>query len=776
MSRQRKTSAVRAEVPEDAPSNSTRGTERVVPQEANGSKSPAELRLSLIGGGYSPIPAKGKDTLVKGWQKKANASAEVITRWSERYPDHLNTGLLAAHTPGLDVDIEDQAAADAIEDMVREHYADRGKILTRIGRAPKRLIPFRTNAPFKKITRVFGGGGEKIEFLGDGQMFVAFGIHPDTGRPYEWHGGEPGQVKREDLPDVTEAEAEALIDEITQMLCGDFGYADLNGRRITDGGAPRLNNMPPADPEEVRAALSVVPADDYDVWLHVGSALHREFGDDGFETWDEWSKKSAKYDAAGCSKKWEECKKLTEHTVGTIFYHADQASPGWRAAMRGLSLDDFRSYMQAAGYIFMPSGDMWPASKVNARLGKIPLFDADGQPILDENGKPKKIPANTWLDQKRPVEQITWAPSMPAIIPDRLVVEGGWIVRPKMTCFNLYKPPTIVRGDPSKAGPWIDHVRKVYPGDADHIIAFLAHRVQKPGEKINHAILLGGPQGIGKDTILEPVKRAVGPWNFAEVSPKQVMGRFNAFLRSTILRISEVRDLGEFDRFGFYQHMKTYTAAPPDVLRVDEKNLREYSIFNCCGVVYTTNKKDSFYLEEDDRRTFVAWSDLKKEDFTEEYWNTLWRWYDDGGDGHVAAYLATLDISSFNPKAPPLKTAVFWEIVTINSAPEDAELADVLDRLGNPPATTIAKIADAARGAGFFSTDFYDWLTNRKHNRVIPHRMEQCGYVSVRNPSRNDGRWLIGETRHTIYCRVELSVRDRHLAAAAFVRSERGQP
>ena len=102
--------------------------------------------------------------------------------------------------------------------------------------------------------------------------------------------------------------------------------------------------------------------------------------------------------------------------------------------------------------------------------------------------------------------------------------------------FNLYRPPMIVLGDPSKAGPWLDHVRRVYPDEADHIIAFLAHRVQRPEEKINHGLVLGGLQGIGKDTLLEPIKRAVGPWNFAEVSPQQVLGRFNGFLKSVVLQ------------------------------------------------------------------------------------------------------------------------------------------------------------------------------------------------------------------------------------------------
>ena len=158
-----------------------------------------------------------------------------------------------------------------------------------------------------------------------------------------------------------------------------------------------------------------------------------------------------------------------------------------------------------------------------------------------------------------------WAPGLPITVPNKLLLDGGWIERQGVTCFNLYYPPTIAPGDPTNATIWLDHIRYVYPDDTDHILDWLAHRVQKPQDKINHALVLGGEQGIGKDTILEPVKLAVGPWNFQEISPAQVLGRFNGFLKSVILRVSEARDLGEFDRFQFYDHMKTYTAAPPDM-------------------------------------------------------------------------------------------------------------------------------------------------------------------------------------------------------------------
>jgi hypothetical protein len=233
--------------------------------------------------------------------------------------------------------------------------------------------------------------------------------------------------------------------------------------------------------------------------------------------------------------------------------------------------------------------------------------------------------------------------------------------------------------------------------------------------------------------------------------------------------VSEARDL-EANRYAFYEHTKSYTAAPPDVLEVDEKNIREYTIFNVCGVIITTNHKTSgLYLPADDRRHYVAWSDLSKDDFSDEYWRKLYAWYDEDGCRHVAAYLADLDLSGFNPKAPPPKTSAFYDIVAANSAPEDAEIADALDELGNPAAVTLEQIA--ARAAGSLP----GWLTDRKNARQVPHRMEAAGYVAAPNPAdKTDGRWKVRKKRQMIYARRELSPRDRHAAAVALI--EKGWP
>ena len=96
-------------------------------------------------------------------------------------------------------------------------------------------------------------------------------------------------------------------------------------------------------------------------------------------------------------------------------------------AGQGVTRDDFYAYMEQHKYLYAPTRQPWPGSSVNARIAPVAVVDEDGQPILDENGKQKFISASQWLDQNRPVEQITWAPGAPMLIENGLIDEGGWI-------------------------------------------------------------------------------------------------------------------------------------------------------------------------------------------------------------------------------------------------------------------------------------------------------------------------------------------------------------
>jgi hypothetical protein len=59
-------------------------------------------------------------------------------------------------------------------------------------------------------------------------------------------------------------------------------------------------------------------------------------------------------------------------------------------------------------------------------------------------------------------------------------------------------------------------------------------------------------------------------------------------------------------------------------------------------------------------------------------------------------------------------------------------------------------------------------MRDRKNRRVIPHRLEQCGYVPVRNDAAKDGLWKLSQAQ-AVYAKAELAIRDRIKAAQALV-------
>src|SRR5262249_36513887 len=152
-----------------------------------------------------------------------------------------------------------------------------------------------------------------------------------------------------------------------------------------------------------------------------------------------------------------------------------------------------------------------------------------------------------------------------------LICHAGGILRPGEPGFNVYTPPTFDSATAPERVPGPENVHQAYPTNADNTIPCLAPAGHRQARKTNTPLVLGGKQGTGKDTLLEPIKHAVGPWNFIEVMPSHMLGWFNGFLKAVVLRINEARDLGEVNRYAWHDHMKAYTASPPDVLRVDEK-------------------------------------------------------------------------------------------------------------------------------------------------------------------------------------------------------------
>lgn len=77
--------------------------------------------------------------------------------------------------------------------------------------------------------------------------------------------------------------------------------------------------------DELRSALASFPSDDRDLWVKVGMALH-SIGQQGFDLWDEWSRKSVKYDPVDSMRVWRSFKPGSIN-YETVFFVAQEH--GW---------------------------------------------------------------------------------------------------------------------------------------------------------------------------------------------------------------------------------------------------------------------------------------------------------------------------------------------------------------------------------------------------------------------------------------------------------------
>src|ERR1700679_2272745 len=174
-------------------------------------------RLLELGYAVLPIRPGKKAPSLTGWPDYVTTAADVVKWYSNGRANH-GVGINARYTPAIDVDILDEAAAQEMSDLIDEIFPGEA-LMTRTGRAPKLLIPFRSDDPFKKLTsNVYtdGTNDHKVEILGDGQQWVAYHVHPETGKDYTWWDGVGdlgiSDVERADLPALSREDAQRVID------------------------------------------------------------------------------------------------------------------------------------------------------------------------------------------------------------------------------------------------------------------------------------------------------------------------------------------------------------------------------------------------------------------------------------------------------------------------------------------------------------------------------------------------------------------------------------
>lgn len=276
----------------------------------------AKHGATLIDHGYNivPIQVGKKAPGFDGWQK-ARSTKSQLAEWLQNGHKWSGVGVNCKYTPAIDIDVRDEAVAKVMEEWVHENI---GYTPTRIGSYPKRLLAFRTDEPFRKMrsTKYVDEWGDEhqIEILGDGQQFVAFHKHPDTGKPYTWPSGESIlTVPADRLPTLTVEQCQELIEVFEERAEAEGWEVVKKGRQqavAMDIDDPFVEDTRPilATDDELRNHLMLVPhSEDYDEWIKVGMALYHQYDGEetGLQLWHEWAETAMNYDADSLDRHWK---------------------------------------------------------------------------------------------------------------------------------------------------------------------------------------------------------------------------------------------------------------------------------------------------------------------------------------------------------------------------------------------------------------------------------------------------------------------------------------
>ena len=241
--------------------------------------------------------------------------------------------------------------------------------------------------------------------------------------------------------------------------------------------------------------------------------------------------------------------------------------------------------------------------------------------------------------------------------------------------------PEPVPGDVSR---WLTHLERLIPVDfeREHLLNVMAHKVQFPGHKINHAVLMGGTHGSGKDTLFAPFFWAIGgasKTNCSLVKNEDLTSQWGYALECEVMEIAELRQSEAKDRRSLENTLKPIIAAPPELLPINRKGLHPYMALNRVLVVAFSNERAAITISTEDRRWFCLWAECEKLPEAEAV--GLWNWYKNrGGFEAVAHYLATRDVSAFNPSAPPPMTEAKAIMTEQGQSMAEAFIVDLIER------------------------------------------------------------------------------------------------
>lgn len=610
-----------------------------------------DLAATLFTHGYTPLRLEPREKYTKetGWS--THTPTEQSLRRDFARPSNIGVRLGDIHRDGtclvaVDVDLDDPQLIRCVEKAIGQKVPiKRGKKgATYFFRLDREMRTFRVSLKRN------GKSKPAIDVLARGaQTVLPPSIHPDTEQPYKWLSAMTLEnTPYNELPVMSPA----VLDEIKGYAANEedkiFQLNDMEWAGVGGGG------------------------NTHDVCLAaVSSMVARQWTDIEIQTRIQRAKREA-CENAGDAYNWPEADKVIQEWI--------DSSRDKKFDTTAKSRKDEIPPEMIENYVYVVDIDRMYDLKKNVMLKREQFENKHWRDI------PKPWATMITCEDLQVCDRLTYSPGQP-----RFCKEKSFNSDSVLDCLNVWVPNDLDMDDgDGDVSPWLDLVNKVFDNDPEainHVLSFLAFMLQRPGERINHALVIQGEQGIGKDTIFAAFSNVIGQHNYTSVSLENVESQFNDWLFGNQLIIFQ--EMLAPGRRGVYNKLKTVITDPVQNLNI--KFLPAQKMRNRANFVFLTNYKHALSIDPDDRRMWVWFSKMKPQ--PEEYYVRLYRWMADKRSASALYhYLLKYDTSKFNPSAPPPMTMGKEKMVRASGSDVEQYLRNAYEGNSWPLASDLVNI------------------------------------------------------------------------------------
>lgn len=468
-----------------------------------------------------------------------------------------------------------------------------------------------------------------------------------------------------------------------------IGHADaLHAKKRRNGGDENNRDWTEKTgyPRETFvAAVVATPNDDspYDVWCSQAFGIKHELGWKGEDVFLEWSRKSSKHDEAHAVYVYRKAKvdrpgkMITGRTVLAQAREHDWHDPILAAELIA-ELGPFElTPVEAAGWNTRGNPDL------RRRLNRYhAVTTLGGKTVIMTIGR-DSIYFGTEADLRLRYRNVAFQDQKKAeaaalaggVAPPKMTAAEAWLIWEKRReypggvvfrpdgnapadAYNLWRGWAVEANTTASCRLFLDHVREVIcNGNEAHfqwVLGWMAHMVQRPGEKPRSAIVLRGEKGAGKDIVAVYLSRLMHRTAYLNTSDQDaVWGQFNGAIANKLLLHLEEAFFGGDHRAD--SRIKNLITA--ETQTINEKHAPVFTVASFHRLFITSNELRVVNSTAGERRYFISEvSDKRCGD--KAYFDALIAEMNSEGPAALMHHLRCYDLSDWNPRPPATEALI----------------------------------------------------------------------------------------------------------------------